>query len=39
LKYLDGTTAQNTLAGVPAGTHLSGAIIISTRAAGGGDGQ
>jgi len=37
LKYMDGTTAQNSLAGLPPGTHLSGAIILSTRAPGGED--
>jgi hypothetical protein len=36
LKYMDGTTAQNSLAGVPPGVHLSGAIILSTRDPGGG---
>lgn len=35
LKYMDGTTASNSLAGVPPGVHLSGAIIMSTRAPGG----
>jgi hypothetical protein len=35
LKYMDGTTASNSLPGLPPGTHLSGAIIMSTRAPGG----
>lgn len=36
LKYMDGTTASNSLPGLPPGTHLSGAIIMSTRAPSGG---
>ena len=36
LKYMDGTTAQNSLPGVSPGTHLAGAIILSTRDTGGG---
>lgn len=38
LKYMDGTTAQNSLPGISPGTHLAGAIIMSTRdRSGGGD--
>ena len=36
LKYMDGTTAQNSLPGISPGTHLAGAIILSTRDTGGG---
>lgn len=39
LKYMDGTTAQNSLPGISPGTHLAGAIILSTRDPDSGGGQ
>lgn len=36
LKYMNGTTAQNSLPGISPGIHLAGAIILSTRDTGGG---
>ena len=34
LKWLDGTTASNSLPGLSPGTHISGAIILYTREPG-----
>lgn len=38
LRYLDGTTAKNTLPGLAFAGHVAGAIILSTRAPGSGGG-
>lgn len=39
MKWMNGTRAQDILPGVPAGTHLAGAIIVSTHPPQGGGGE